>query len=165
MSNNLRYLLHDSNIFIKDLEKYTGIAYSSLSRFSTGDGFMNEHHIAVLASFFNVTSDFLIGMSGYGLRVFPESKDDPTTIDLEEYSRKRTRIRMSVVNMGEPVILKNWGAELKLGGYQLYRSFNDIGEEEINEKETIEQIDKKLIILDESQLSKVDNFIKEYILK
>ncbi len=101
-NNRLKRLRLEANISLRELQNYTGITNSVLSVLESGKRPFRQTHIDALSSFFNVTSDFLLGRSDYGYKVFPEYGTDELILSEAEYNRLIAHINVSVIYKGHP---------------------------------------------------------------
>ena len=65
--NKLRELRRSRNLSITELSDETGIARSTLSAIEHGNRKININHAQILAPFFNVSVDFLLGFLPQGV--------------------------------------------------------------------------------------------------
>lgn len=61
--NNLRSLRKEKKLTLKELEEKTNISYANLSRYENGTRNITNSAIIKLTEFFDVTSDYLLGLS------------------------------------------------------------------------------------------------------
>ena len=97
MANRLKKLRTEAGISLRELQKYTGITNSVLSVLESGKRPFRQTHIDALSSFFNVTSDFLLGRSDSGYVVFPEYGNDELLLTESEYAKLSPCINVSVI--------------------------------------------------------------------
>lgn len=96
MLNRVAQLRADSNLTQRQLASMVNINYSVLSRIETGERPLKDDEVILLADFFKVTTDYLLGISSNpGL-----TKKDELDIQrqLEDMKRDFTRgtLRMSI---------------------------------------------------------------------
>lgn len=60
---NLKYLREEKRLTLRELADKIGINFTALSRIETGNRNLNDEDIRILCSFFNVSSDYLLGLS------------------------------------------------------------------------------------------------------
>lgn len=63
MSNRLKQLRNEKNLTTRELAEIYGVSHASISRAETGDRNLNEQDIAFFTKFFNVSADYLLGIS------------------------------------------------------------------------------------------------------
>lgn len=68
--NRLKFLREKENLTVRDLGKLTNISYGSISMMENGERSITEENIRVFSKFFNVSTDYLLGLS-----------DNPNPID------------------------------------------------------------------------------------
>ena len=61
MANNLRRIRETKRFTLKEVEQQTGISYSVLSRIELGERDLSEYHIRILADFYKVPTDYILG--------------------------------------------------------------------------------------------------------
>lgn len=61
--NKLRQLRDEKNLSLVELGNIFGISFSQLGKYERNESSMNEHLILQACSFFDVTSDYLLGIS------------------------------------------------------------------------------------------------------
>jgi SOS-response transcriptional repressor LexA len=61
--NNLKKLRIDKNLTVRELSSLVNINYATLSRLENEESHFNNDYIKVLSGFFNVTSDYLLGIT------------------------------------------------------------------------------------------------------
>lgn len=62
-SQRLNYLTYDTGISLRKVAQYTSISYSSLLKYANGERVPTSKNILKLASFYSVSTDFLMGSS------------------------------------------------------------------------------------------------------
>ena len=100
MSNRLKKLRTEADISLRELQRYTGITNTVLSLLESNKRPFRQAHIDTLSSFFNVTSDFLLGRSDTGYIVFTEYGDDELLLSENEYNRLIGHIDVKVIYKG-----------------------------------------------------------------
>ena len=63
MPNRLKALRLERGLTTRELAEKYGVSHASISRAETGDRNLNEQDIDFFTRFFNVTSDYLLGLS------------------------------------------------------------------------------------------------------
>ena len=86
MGNRLRMLRNESHISLRTLSKYTHITNPVLSYLENGVRPFRQTHIDILCSFFNVTSDYLLGRTDNGLFVHTQIGEDELLLNESEYN-------------------------------------------------------------------------------
>lgn len=61
--NNLKKLRIEKNITLRKLSEQVQIDYTALSRIENGNRNLNDNDIQVLTKYFNVSADYLLGLS------------------------------------------------------------------------------------------------------
>lgn len=166
--NNIKLLRDELTLTTRDIEEYTGICYSVVNLLETEKRPMREKHIQAFASFFNVTSDYLLGINKYGYIVYPKGQDDYIVISEEEYLKYRRdgKVKLEYVKLNsfETTIIED-GKEPKIlfqPPYQLIREI-DFGEIE-NKRRLLEELNDLGNQMSDEQLYNTIDFIKKYIL-
>lgn len=63
--NNLKKIRTERNITLRDLSEKVHIDYTALCRVENGKRNLTDSDIAILCKFFNVSSDYLLGLSDF----------------------------------------------------------------------------------------------------
>ena len=63
LKNNIKLLRKEKNITIRDLESKIHINRATLSRMENGKQNISDEYLNSLATFFNVSTDYLLGIS------------------------------------------------------------------------------------------------------
>jgi transcriptional regulator with XRE-family HTH domain len=63
MKTRLRELRKSYGLTLRELDEKVNINYSQLARIERGEGSLTQQHIQILSSFFNVSSDYLLGIN------------------------------------------------------------------------------------------------------
>lgn len=61
-SKRLKELRHEKGLSIQKLSKITKLSSSSISRWENGQADIKSNELIILAKFFGVTTDFLLGI-------------------------------------------------------------------------------------------------------
>ena len=61
--NNLKTLRTNAKLTVRDLAEKININYATLSRLENSESHFNNDYIAALTNFFNVSADYLLGLS------------------------------------------------------------------------------------------------------
>lgn len=61
--NRLKMLRERENLTVRDLGKLTNISYGSISMMENGDRSITEENLKIFAKFFNVSTDYLLGLN------------------------------------------------------------------------------------------------------
>lgn len=149
--NHLHYLRNDADISLRKLETKVNIITSTLSRLELGGRDFRQDHIDRLTEFFDCTSDFLLGKSNTGIYVHTFD-GDKVLLSLEEYEKIKPEVYITVVSG----FVKTSNIS-----YQVHRELSS--QITINKSPLTEllEIESKM---DEEQLRKVLQFIKDYML-
>lgn len=99
--NRLKSLRKEVGLSLRSVEEKTGISNPVLSCLENGKRPFRQEHIVILTSFFNVTSDYLLGRTDFGLIVVPEFGAEELTLTEGEYKRLHEHISVTVIpNVG-----------------------------------------------------------------
>jgi len=168
MKNRLRQLRKEAGVTLRELHKYTGIVNSVISNLENGTRKFRQSHIDALSSFFNVTSDYLLGRTDYGLIVRPQIGDEEFVLTEKEYDKLKDYITVEVIVLGTSTnALQETDTENKviIPKYVVYRELKG----EISNYDMQETLNAKLLELTKrltsDDLRKTINFIENYILK
>ncbi len=165
--NRLKVLRNRANITLRDLSKYISLRNATISDIENGKQPMREIHVQKLTSFFDVTSDYLLGYSNSGLGIY-FSDDDHTYISESEANRiqESNIIKEELIHhASSDWVIKEPSTNIRIyrGEYSIFRSV-DMSKENANISESTKQeIINELARLDERELEKVLKFINEYI--
>ena len=88
MPNRLKELRNEKGLTTRELAEIYGVSHASISRAETGDRNLNEDDIAFFTKFFNVSADYLLGISNTRTNTIQvidmtNSKDGVTPIQME----------------------------------------------------------------------------------
>jgi len=166
--NNLKRLRKEVSMSIRALEEKTHISLSVLNYLENGSRPFRQSHIDTLTSFFNVTSDYLLGRSDYGYIVRPQYGDEELLLTENEYSRLYESITLSIIKVGKfDLDLTSSKQENKVvqSEFVVYRELKG-KMEDYDMKETLSiklnNLTKKMT---EDDIRKTIKFIEEYIFK
>lgn len=99
MQNTLRLLRNRANLTIRDLARLTGLSAGTIHLIETKKRKYNEFHLVILSSFFDVTTEFLLGLSDSGIGVYFQSsdneEDDHEFISFEELTHIEMKHKVS----------------------------------------------------------------------
>lgn len=168
--NRLKSLRKEVNLSLRKLSKMTGVSNPVLSYLETGARPFRQEHISVLTEFFNVTSDYLLGRSDYGLVVFPEFGLDPITLTESEYTRLWGHITVSFANTGNKSIVLNVKSPLEesslaIGKYVVYRELKGTVKDYDMADALSKRLDELKSRMTSDDMEKTIRFIEDYILK
>lgn len=170
--NRLKQLRTRAGITIKQLCEYTKIRGSSICEIENGKQPMRELHVLKLTSFFDVTSDYLLGYSNTGIGIHFESSEDDN--DHVFISERELNALMSEHDVCETLFINSNSLDMRIilpeeeirsytGSHKIYRSVN-VSKENANISTSVrDQIIAELNRLDTRELEKVLKFINEYI--
>jgi len=168
--NRLKFLRKESRLSLRELSKNVGISNSVLSYLETGARPFRQEHLDILTAFFNVTNDYLLGRSDYGLNVFPQFGQDEMTLTEGEYLRLRENITISLVRQGNAATVLNVDTpkvtqNVAITKMVVYRELKG----RMKDYDTGESLSKRLDELKSrmtsDDLEKTIRFIEDYILK
>jgi len=169
MGNRLKKLRTEADISLRELQKYTGITNSVISVLESGKRPFRQTHIDTLSSFFNVTSDFLLGRSDVGYIVYPEYGDEEIILSNSEYMRLASHIEVSVINKGSVSTTITINTPLQeqsvaITSYVVYRELKGT----VDDYDLQETLFQKYLELGKhmttDELKKTIKFINDYIL-
>lgn len=175
--NRLRELRDEAGLTLRQEERMTGIDHSVLSLLEKGTRPFRSTHIEALTNFYDVTSDYLLGYSDFGLKVefmgTPGSeKDDEDYITGEEYNKIRadTKVEVSICKGSKDFMLRadlpNQVIETYGGPFVMrYVKATRTQLTKYLGKSTRKQIMKLVSQLDDEQAGKVLALIKIYLEK
>lgn len=63
MNNRLKKLRKEKNMTVRELEEKTKIGFSVISKIELGKSSLNQDYLITLSKFFNVSADYLLGLS------------------------------------------------------------------------------------------------------
>lgn len=169
--NRLKALRSRSSITLRDLAKYVDIPSATISLIENGKQPLREIHVEKLTSFFDVTSDYLLGYSNAGIGIYFESSEDDNDhvmISASEYERIQEKYEIKETLISHPLdtwtfITKDKKTRIVHTKYTLFRSV-DVAKELACISESVrEQVINELNHLDTRDLEKVLKFINDYI--
>ncbi len=79
--NRIRELREDRDLRQIDVSKATGIDQKTLSNYETGKTFPDSYAIIRLAEFFNVTTDYLLGVSDFNFSNYDSIINEISSIE------------------------------------------------------------------------------------
>lgn len=168
--NNLRQLRKQADLTTRELSEYVNISHSVLFYLEKGERLFRQSHIDRLTSFFNVTSDYLLGRSDYGYIVFPEYGEEEIILSESEYSRLSDNIESSIIKISNnnTDLSINTGKEeinINMPTHQVYRELK--GKiEDYDMKDTLYlKLNGLIKKMTTSDIKKTITFIEEYIFK
>lgn len=172
--NRLKKLRVSAGLPLRVLEKYLGIPNATLSLIENGKQPMREIHVQKITTFFDVTSDYLLGYSNTGIGIyFASSEDDNDHAYISgselEKLKESYEVKEELLHRPntEPWVIKTsvYETTVYTSEYVLFRSVN-ISKENASISDSLrEQIISKLNTFDTRQLEKLLMFMKEYIEK
>lgn len=169
--NRLKLLRKRSNISLKDLSKYVDIRIASLSDIENGKQPLREVHVLKLTSFFDVTSDYLLGYKNTGIGIyFDSAQDDNDHVYISEKELEHIRSEHAVnetllthASSDWKIVTPQQEIRTYIGAYSLFRSV-DVPKEKAGINTSIRaEINNELDRLDVYDLEKVLKFINDYI--
>ena len=88
MPNRLKELRNEKGLTTRELAEIYGVSHASISRAETGDRNLNEDDIAFFTKFFNVSADYLLGISNNRTNTrqvidITNSKDGVTPVQMD----------------------------------------------------------------------------------
>ena len=166
--NNLKSLRKEANLSIRALEEKTKISISVLNYLENGTRPFRQSHIDTLTSFFNVTSDYLLGRSDNGFIVRPQYGDEEILLTANEYTHLCEYISISIIKVGGFDIDLTSSKEAKhvvQSDYVVYRELKG-NMEDYDMKSTLsiklQELTKKMT---KDDIRKTIKFIEEYIFR
>lgn len=91
----LNKLLKDNNMFQTDLSKYVGYSSQAVSKWCRGDSEPDLNSLIKIANFFNVTTDYLLGIDS------KENKSNTNLKDLEKEALRKTLVNAGYMKNNE----------------------------------------------------------------
>lgn len=170
--NRLKELRRSCNLSLQALSKYVDIRVASLSDIENGKQPLREIHVLKLKSFFDVTSDYLLGYKSTGIGIyFASANDDEDHVYISDAELIRIRqehvVEEQVLNRGTA---SNWAIvtpqeEIRMynGAYVVFRSVDTPKEKAGINTSVRAQINEELDRLGIYELEKVLKFINDYI--
>ncbi len=165
--NRLKALRKRANITLRQLEKYVCIRNATLSLIENEKQPFREIHIQKLTSFFDVSSDYLLGYSHIGIGIYFE--DEHAVISDSELRKieEKNEVKEQLIKMPFPhkmdIVTPNTQKTIVETVYAVFRSV-DIQKAEASVNRSVrERLDKELDRLDTNDLEKVLKFVNEYI--
>ena len=169
--NRLKLLRTKADLTLRVLEKYLKIPNATLSLIENNKQPMREIHVKKLTSFFDVTSDYLLGYSNTGIGIYfdgSEDDDDHAYISASEFEKLNERYEIKerlIPQTPSSLVISTLTEEKEFynSPYTVFRSVN-IPKEEANIVSSIrDRVIAELNNLDTRGLEKVLKFINEYI--
>lgn len=169
--NRLKTLRSRSGITLRDLAKYVDIPSATISLIENGKQPLREIHVQKLTSFFDVTSDYLLGFSNTGIGIYFDSSNDDedhVMISASEIERIQERYEIKETLMQRTPsdwIIRTQAYETRIvrTEHYLFRSVN-VPKELAHLSESIrDQLNSELDRLDGKDLEKVLKFVRDYI--
>ena len=169
--NRLKTLRSRSGITLRDLAKYVDIPSATISLIENGKQPLREIHVQKLTSFFDVTSDYLLGFSNTGIGIyFDGSNDDEdhVMISASEIERIQERYEIKETLMHRTpsdwtIRTQAYETRIVRTEHYLFRSVN-VPKELAHLSESIrDQLNSELDRLDGKDLEKVLKFVRDYI--
>jgi len=94
IAGNLKRLRKQRNLTQEELSNFIGVSFQAISKWECGDGYPDITNLPVLAKFFNVTVDELIGTNEIEIQVAPEEikgqYNQSGIVERKEYILKMT---------------------------------------------------------------------------
>jgi transcriptional regulator with XRE-family HTH domain len=170
MRNRLKLLRKEVNIELRPLSNYVGISSSIISNLENGKRTFRQTHIDALTNFFNVTTDYLLGLSDTGYIVFSEFDKEPIILSESDYKRLYDFIEVSIEETNKNIETSNQvssekGDENVSNHVAVNRRFksdiNEFAERDVLYKK-FQDLGKRLT---SDELKKIIEFIKVFIFK
>lgn len=162
--NNLRKLRKSLHLTTRDLAKYTGIVYSTITLLEKGKRLFRQVHIDKLTDFFNVTADYLLGKNNVGIYVHPEFGDEIILFSEEEYNKSQELIETIIMKRPITITGKIDNEPINVTPYTVYREIKGSAEDYDNSISLVDKINTSLKKMSNEQLKKTYSFIKDFIL-
>ena len=169
--NRLKTLRSRSNITLRDLARYVDIPSATISLIENGKQPLREIHVQKFTSFFDVTSDYLLGFSNTGIGLyFESSKDDNDHVIISASELERIQERYEIKETLIHRTPSDW--TIKTNAYEtrilrteyvLYRSVDVPKELACLSISVREELNSELDKLNTKNLEKVLKFIRDYI--
>ena len=170
--NRLKQLRTKAKLTLRDVEKCVNIRNATLSAIENGKQPFREIHVQKLTSFFDVSSDYLLGYSKIGIGIYfngTADDDDHAYISESEYEQisERYEIRELLIEHANSLqwVIKTPVEETRFirNKKSIFREV-DIPKEKANIQSSVRNaIINEINRLDTQELNKVLKFIKEYI--
>lgn len=90
LTNRLKDLRKEKGLTTRELAEIYGVSHASISRAETGDRNLNEQDIEFFTKFFDVSADYLLGISN-------ERKNTIQIIDMTNAKDGVTKVQMDVL--------------------------------------------------------------------
>ena len=164
--NNLKKLRNEVYLHQKELGEYVNIPHSTISYLEKEERPFREIHIEKLTSFFNVTSDFLLGKTDYGY-IIKTLEGNEIILTEDNYKKLGSNVRVEIISL--PIALsiavknKKQVKKYYMPSKVVYREL--IGKLD-NYNEVFTTLDQYIEIgknMTEDELRKAIRFISEYI--
>jgi len=166
--NKLHYLKAQVHVSNMNLERYTGIKNSTISFLENEKRPFRQVHIDRLTSFFNVTTDYLLGKSDIGFIVFPEYGDEPIVLSESEYQELRPHITETIIKR-TPInaTVSDGQVETSINEtpYLVYRELKNDVDETSKRSFVVRKFRDLTNQMTTSEIERATKFIEEYILK
>lgn len=168
--NKLKELREMHDLSLREMTIYTGISNAVLCYLENEVRPFRQEHIEILCAFFKVSSDYLMGKSEDGIIAHLED-DNGTEITISklDYIKylQSDLIQSEVIKLNEETleISINKKKKIILPRYVVYRELKIDVSKLKTASNIISEIFNLCKTLSASQLTKVLNFIKDYILK
>lgn len=169
--NNLKRLRYDAELSLREMADCTGLVHSTISRLEMGTRKFSSQHIAVLCSFFDVTSDYLLGRSSDGIGVyvcdvsFAEREhrfvSERELADIRLSDGYKQRLMVNGAQTQAPIGVKNGDDGFAITPKSFRRSL--VLSNKGNAESKAKEIEALLKGMTEKELDKTLLFIKEYI--
>lgn len=163
--NRIKELRQEAGLKQIDLARYSGITKTIISNLEIGRQKLREPHQRALCYFFQVTADYLLGLSPVGKKVHfaDEGKSDGLYVGDGEISSERMEI--SIVGNGtvHEEDLFGMGRKEVMEGPYVCRFVKGFKGEMEAKKAIIRAIDERLERLSQDDCDKVLRFIDDYM--
>lgn len=163
--NRIKELRQEAGLKQTDLARYSGITKTIISNLEIGRQKLREPHQRTLCYFFQVTADYLLGLSPIGKKVHfaEEGKSDGLYVGDGEISTDKMEI--SIVGSGtvHEEDLFGLGRREVMAGPYVCRFIKDFKDDIEAKKAIIRAIDGHLERLSQDDCEKVLRFIEDYM--
>ena len=171
--NRLKLLRNELELSLRALGEYVDIPYSTIKMLEDGDRTFREIHLLKLCDFFDVTTDFLLGISNRGIGVFFTScsdNEDHMMVSLEEYYSLLAKYKhdIKILKVASKPYIDNFKIEdvcdqkYYYGKYSVFREIDAVKEKTDIINSIRFEINSKLDKMDTYDLEKLAKFIDDY---
>ena len=169
--SNLKKLRYDAELSLREMADCTGLVHTTISRLEMGTRKFSSQHIAILCSFFDVTSDYLLGRSDSGVGIYvcnsSFTKKEHKYVSEKELSDIRLidgyKQRLMTNDSRMVIEGKDGGDGFAITPKSFVRSLILSEKKTCDAESKIREIEALLKGMTEKELDKTLLFIKEYI--